>query len=153
MPKLRFNGGDVHRVKLLETVVPKERSYGVLDSAIRIIATTKDPKVIGWMVKLAKGKSKKDWLKRTAIVEAFAKISSPEVDAVLENLIGKEKDSRVLAMALTVVGEKGLKELLDPVLEHLEHDDWQVRLAAIEALGSFGEDKAIIYLIDKYGMN
>ena len=132
---------------LLQTVVASERSFGVLDAAIRIIATTKDPKVIGWLVRQSKGKGK--WLERTAIVEAMADITSPEVNAVLAWLIRKESDSRVLAMALTAVGEKGMKEEIDAVIPHLEHDDWQVRLAAIEALGGFKDDKAIIHLIDR----
>ncbi|MEN8150017.1 MAG: HEAT repeat domain-containing protein [Planctomycetota bacterium] len=139
---------DMGAVELLvENVVGKERNYGVLDSAIRIIGATKDPAIISWLVKTAKGKKK--WLERTAVVEAFARIDDPGVTGALVHLLKKEEDSRVLAMALAITGEKGLREQIDLVIPHLEHEDWQVRLAAIEALGSFKEEKGVIHLIDR----
>jgi len=131
---------------ILANVVSTERSYGVLDAAIRVVGTTKDPEVIAWLVRQAKAKGK--WLQRTAVVEAMADITSSEVNKALAHLIRKEKDSRVLAMALSVVGEKVMKEEIDAVIPHLDHEDWQVRLAAIEALGEFKEDKGIVHLID-----
>jgi len=139
---------DMGAVELLvESVVGQERNFGVLDSAIRIIGATKDPKVVAWLVKTAKGKKK--WLERTAVVEAFARIDDPSVTSALAFLLEKELDPRVLAMALAVAGEKGLKEQIDLVIPHLEHSDWQVRLGAIEALGNFKEDKGIVHLIDR----
>jgi hypothetical protein len=69
------------------------------------------------------------------------------VDAVLVTLLTSEKDPRVLSMALFSVFEKALKEAYEKVLPHLEHEAWQVRVAAIEALAAIKDQRAIKPLI------
>lgn len=132
---------------VVERVFPTERSAGVLEAAIRVVAASSDPAVVEWLVTKAQGRG--DWIIRSAVVEALGAVKGERVDLALAALLDREKDPRVLSMALFAVGEKRLTDLYLPVLRHLEHEDWQVRVAAIETLGEWKDKRAVEPLIDR----
>ena len=138
---------DLGAAKLVvEKVYGSETHVRVLDAAMGVVAKTTDPKVITWLIAKAGGRG--DWQMRAPLVEALGYIESPDVDQALLRLLAKEKDSRVLSMAIFGVAEKKLGAALDLVIPHLAHEDWQVRVAAIEAIATFKDEKGIMPLVD-----
>lgn len=128
-------------------VLPAERHHGVLEAAVGVMACSNDPKIVGWLVGRARGRD--DFLIRTAVVEALGYVESPEADRALLAILEDEKDPRVLSMALFGVAEKKLAEALDLTIGLLDHDEWQVRVAAIEALTALKDEKGVLALIDR----
>ncbi len=132
---------------VVEKVYGHETHARVLDAAMGVIASTKDPEVIDWLIGKAGGRG--NWEVRAPLVEALGYVESTRADAKLKSLVLTEKDPRVLSMALFGVAEKKMKGALDAVLPHLENEDWQVRVAAIEAIVAIGDDKGVMALIDR----
>jgi hypothetical protein len=128
-----------------EKVLGKERNGGVLETAVQVIAAITDPELVDWLVKEATGRGK--WEVRAPLVEALGGVKSEKADAALLTLLVKEDDPRVLSMALFSVFEKALKSAYEKVVPHLDHEAWQVRVAAIEALGAIKDKRAIEPLI------
>lgn len=124
-----------------------ERNYSVLGAAVEVIAAAREPKLVEWLAKKAVGKD--PWPLRAPVVEALGGIPSEEARGALRKILEKEKDPRVLSMALFAAGTQGMKQDLGLVLPHLEHEDWQVRVAAIEILAAFKEDRSLEPLVDR----
>ncbi len=138
---------DLGAAKLVvEKVYGQELHIRVLDAAMGVVAGTTDPAVITWLITKAGGRG--SWQLRAPLVEALGYIDSPRVDKLLIRLVEKEKDPRVLSMAIFGLSEKKLTAGLDQVIPHLEHEDWQVRVAAIEAISTIKDEKGIVPLID-----
>lgn len=132
---------------LVEEVLKRETNPGVLNAVMGVVAATKDEGLVDWFA--AKALSRTDWRIRTSVVEALGHMDGPKVTATLMTLLKKEKESPVLSMALFGVANLRLKAALDAVIVHLEHEDWQVRVAAIEALTELKEERSIPALIDR----
>ena len=130
-----------------DEIFGKETNFGVLDAAGAVLGAARNPEVVGWIVRQATGRG--GWQLRAPMTEALGSIPLPESKEAVRKLLEDEKDARVLSMALFSAESLGMKDDVDLVLPHLEHEDWQVRVAAIEALASFKLDRTIEPLIDR----
>ena len=132
---------------VVENVFGRETHPGVLEAAFGVIARTTDPQMVSWLVGKATGRA--GWEIRAPLVEALGNIENKAADEALLTLLEKEEDPRVLSMTLFGIAKKKLEAALGDVIGLLEADDWQVRVAAIEALVALGHDRAIEPLIDR----
>ncbi|MCU0726938.1 MAG: HEAT repeat domain-containing protein, partial [Planctomycetes bacterium] len=132
---------------LVEKVFATERNAGVLDAAITILGMAKQPEDVSFLCGKVLGKG--DWQLRAALADALGSLHAPAAADAIRMLLKSEKDPRVLSMALFGAGTKKLADAMDQILPHLEHSDWQVRVAAIEALGELKDERALMPLIDR----
>jgi hypothetical protein len=141
-----FSDMDLGRF-VVEKVFATERNAGVLDAAITILGMAKQPEDVAFICGKVLGKG--DWQLRAALADALGTLHAPAAADAIRALLKSEKDPRVLSMALFGAGTKKLADAMDQILPHLEHSDWQVRVAAIEALGELKDERGLMPLIDR----
>ncbi len=107
-----------------------EGDLAVQEAASSILATIADERVLTQLV-LALRSS--DWVVRMHAAQALGRVKSAEtVDALIPLLQDKVKAVREeAATALAAIGEAAIPCLV----QALKHDDWLVRLHAVESLG------------------
>lgn len=84
-----------------------------------------------------------EWV-RIRAVHALASIGSPSAREPLLSLLGTETDSRVLATLVKDLGRFKDKRDVSKLLSFLEHPDVRVRANAVEGLGAFTGDPALV---------
>ncbi|GEM_PF-1627981 len=93
-------------------------------------------KALQWLLK--KGLSDRDWEVRVGAVEALAEIESEDgvVEALEDALKDREPPVRIAALSSLVTHEA--KKARKGILACLEDDEWEVRVAALEAIEALG---------------
>ena len=124
---------------IVEDVLGKERHAGVLDAAIAVLGKSKRPEDIEFICGKVVGKG--DWQMRAPLADALGSLDAPAAAGAIRTLLRTERDPRVLSMALFGAGQKKLTDAIDLVIPCLEHSDWQVRVAAIETLATFKDER------------
>jgi len=86
---------------------------------------------------------------RSAAIKGFLK--SGDLEAVIiggqQLLLMLQSKGEQLVAAINIIGDLGFKNYYKPLLELLHHEEYQVRVAAIEACGSIDNPKLIPYLV------
>ncbi|MFW5952432.1 MAG: HEAT repeat domain-containing protein, partial [Gemmatimonadota bacterium] len=80
---------------------------------------------------------------RAAAANALARCAGHAVEAELRDALGRETDPGTRQALLQAVGRAAGEAALDVLVPALEDEELDVRLAAIEALGSTGSDAAV----------
>ena len=131
---------------IVDSVFPGEHAGPVLDAAVSHLVRHLTAEGYEWLMERAR-KGRDKWHVRTLVLEVLAERSEPgpAYDVFLGVL--KEDDPRIRASALHGLSRCRKPEALAAILPHLEAPEWQVRVAAIEALAELGDEKAIVPLI------
>ncbi len=115
-----------------------ESSLAVQEAASSILATTADERVLTQLM-LALRSS--DWIVKMHAAQALGRVKNADtVDALIPLLQDKVKAVREeAATALAAIGDTAI-----PCLVHaLKHEDWLVRLHAVESLGKTRSPRAV----------
>lgn len=81
-----------------------------------------------------------EWVRLQA-VEALGKVGDSKIALLLSQFLETEKDDRVKATLIKVVGILGDARMISILVPYLKDRDMRVRANAIEALESLGDDK------------
>jgi HEAT repeat protein len=115
-----------------------EPDLSVQESASAILSTIADKRVLAPLI-TALGSS--DWIVRMHAAKALSRIRNADaVEPLIPLLQDKVKAVREeAAAALAAIGDAAMPSLLNA----LHHEDWLVRLHAVEALGKTGSRQAV----------
>ncbi len=92
--------------------------------------------------------SSKDWSVRAAAAGALGAFGEGKVRETLEKAFKREKDPRTVVAILEAFGEMKAKESLPAIAKKLKKNrDWQVTLAAADAIREIGDPNGIEILI------
>ncbi len=135
---------------VIDKVFAKESSGRVLDVAVSALAQGAKEDGFARLLERAR-KGKATWKVRSLIIEVLAaRIEpGPAYDVFLE-LIDHD-DPRVRATALYGLSKCGRKECVPKILPLLSAHEWQVRVAAMEALADLDDDRAVKPLVLRLG--
>lgn len=127
--------------------IRREHDQGAMQALLEALGEHGDPKSISTLLKLAKHKNPAI---RISAMQALARVG-PGVSQVksffLRLLSSKRWEDRVYA--LDVAGQVGNPSLSAMILKNLAHKHWQVRHAAVEALGKLRVRDAVLPLIKR----
>ncbi|MDA1194860.1 MAG: HEAT repeat domain-containing protein [Planctomycetota bacterium] len=141
---------EVDVTKALLARAKKEKDEEVLALLLEALGDHGDVAALPTLLKQAKSRAKPG--ARASAVRALARLGfhHPKVrDFLLSLLGGRDMESRILA--LDAAGASGDESLLPKILPNLDHEDWQVRLAAVEAIDHLRPRAAIAPLIARLG--
>lgn len=136
---------DAEITKALARQAKREKDEAARDTLLGALGDQGDPSTIPLLLKLAKRKN-------IAAIRALARfgLGEPRVRAYFLGLLESRKwENRVYA--LDAAGLSGQESLVNRVAANLDHGVWQVRLAAVEALGKLRFKASIPPLIERLG--
>ncbi len=159
-PALRAVAAEVlagipHRdvTKALLKRAKKEKDPDARAAQLEALGDHDDPAAVPLLLKFAKKKASKDPVKdapRQAAIRALARVGMGDDKArafLLKLLTSKRRIDRILA--LDAARASGQTQLCKKVAPSLRHDEWQVRLAAIQAIEALRCKSGIEPLIDR----
>ena len=127
--------------------VKREKDPAVMQALLEALGEHGDPKSVSTLLRLAKNKNPAT---RIPAMQALARLG-PGISQVrsffLRLLSSQRWEDRVYA--LDVAGEGGNPDLAAMILKNLTHKQWQVRHAAVEALGKLRVREAVLPLIKR----
>jgi len=133
---------------LLSEVIVKETAADVVREALRILGGYK---VAATVEEVVQGYDRrvKDREQRALLLLALARISGAETQKRIEQAL-KQSDPRLLVGACDAAAIRKLPEFKPLLLPLLKHRAWQVRVAAIQALGAMKADDALPQLFASF---
>jgi hypothetical protein len=131
---------------LLERVLPKDDAPPVQTAAVAVLRRVKDEAALKAMAEVATGKG--SWNVRGPVFEALGATNSPVAVAALR-LVLKSSETRVLAASLFALAEGHPPEVMEDVKKLLVHDQWQVRLAALDYFGRLADRSTLPLLVER----
>jgi len=88
------------------------------------------------------------WISARASI-SLSKIGSEEaLDGLLSALNNTSLDQRIKRYILQSLGNCKSEPVLDPLIRHLDHEDWSIRCAVLRSLGQIGGARAEAAAID-----
>ena len=145
-PLINFAGTEVFEGKLKELGAKITAEEGVVRHYRDALAGTKADKAI---LALLKVKAKKPERLRLTVLDALGAIDDGRVTERLIEILS-EKDTAIQLAAAEALGRHSRERVPATAFGSLLNDDaWQVRQAAIDALGRLGGADAIAMLIDR----
>ncbi|GEM_PF-3175167 len=112
--------------------------------AVRMLSRFTDEEALGWIME--ETLTNRSWRVRLGLLEALAAIDRPEALATLKEAL-QEDDPGIRTRALMSLVSRGPGAGFEAALTHLTDAFWQVRVVAVEALGEFGDLRAVEPLI------
>ncbi len=133
---LLMDADDAVKLRVIsKSVLPKEKRADVIASAVRVLQTVKDDKVIEEIVKRSLSGPV---ARRLVYVEAMAKLRATPSHAALLGML-KDKEALVRAMAAYGLGQHRSTDAMEPLLGALDDRNWQVQSAALGSIARLGD--------------
>jgi hypothetical protein len=118
----------------------------VREAVIAALAGFKSAETIEFLA--GKLKTAPDSADREGIAEAFAAVSNDLVVPALVDRVEGDRDWRVRVVAIDSLATRKATEAIDPIAAALKGPEWQVKIAAVNALDKFADKRAVPALID-----
>ncbi|MEK7867435.1 MAG: HEAT repeat domain-containing protein [Planctomycetota bacterium] len=130
-------------MRLLGQKISAEES--VREAVIGALGTFADAEAVAWMLATPlKGSS---WEDRMVVAEACATVKSDQVAAALIERVTKDTDPRVRSSAISSLGKRKAVEAASAIAGALSDENWQVQIAALNALSVLGGKDGIELII------
>ncbi len=122
----------------------------VREAVIGALGSFADAQAVAWLLATPlKGSS---WEDRMVVAEACATIKNDGIAAALIDRVVKDTDPRVRTSAISSLGKRVAGEAASAIAGALADDNWQVQVAALNALAAIGGKdgiESIIALMEK----
>jgi len=118
----------------VEPLLKALREYQTRPYVIKILGKIKDERVLDPLVLQLRHEEFKD-----VATQALAELGLPAVDRLMAVL--NDKDKNVRKHAVMALGEIGIPEAVEPLIDATKDEDWQVRLQAMAALDKIGDER------------
>ena len=131
---------------LLDRVLPKDDSPSVQGACVSVLRRVKEEAPLKDLA--AAARTAGSWEVRGPVFEALAASDSPVVLTTLRGLL-KSTESKVLSATLFCLAERHPPDFLEDVKKLLVHEQWQVRLAALDFIGRLGDRGTLPLLVER----
>ncbi len=118
----------------VEPLLKALREYQIRKFVIKIMGRIKDERVLDPLFAQLRNEEFKD-----AATEALVEVGQPAVERLTAVL--NDKDKNVRKHTVIALGDIGVTECVDLLIEATEDEEWEVRLAAIAALDKIGDER------------
>jgi HEAT repeat protein len=118
----------------VEPLIKALREYQIRTFVIQVLGKIKDERVLDPLMLQLRNEEFKD-----VATQALAEIGLPAVDRLMAVL--NDKDKNVRKHAVMALGEIGIPEAVEPLIDATKDEDWQVRLQAMAALDKIGDER------------
>ncbi|HZC68770.1 MAG TPA: HEAT repeat domain-containing protein [Nitrospirales bacterium] len=116
----------------VEPLIKALREYQIRKFVIKILGKIKDERVLDPLFAQFRNEEFKD-----AAAQALVEVGQPAVERLTAVL--NDKDKNVRKHAIIALGDIGVTECVDLLIEATKDEEWEVRLAAIAALDKIGD--------------
>jgi len=118
----------------VEPLIKALREYQVRKFVIKILGKIKDERVLDPLFAQLRNEEFKE-----AATDALVEVGQPSVERLTAVL--NDKDKNVRKHAVIALGDIGVAECVDLLIEAANDEEWEVRLAAIAALDKIGDER------------
>jgi HEAT repeat protein len=118
----------------VEPLLKALREYQIRKFVIKILGRIKDERVLDPLFAQLRNEEFKE-----AATEALVEVGQPAVERLTAVL--NDKDKNVRKHAVIALGDIGVTECVDLLIEATQDEEWEVRLAAIAALDKIGDEQ------------
>src|SRR5213592_4033258 len=118
----------------VEPLLKALREYQIRKFVIKILGRIKDERVLDPLFAQLRNEEFKD-----AATEALVEVGQPAVERLTAVL--NDKDKTVRKHAVIALGDIGVTECVDLLIEAAQDEEWEVRLAAIASLDKIGDER------------
>jgi HEAT repeat protein len=118
----------------VEPLLRALREYQIRKFVIKILGRIKDERVLDPLFAQLRNEEFKE-----AATEALVEVGQPAVERLTAVL--NDKDKNVRKHAVIALGDIGVTECVDLLIEATKDEEWEVRLAAIAALDKIGDER------------
>jgi HEAT repeat protein len=118
----------------VEPLIKALREYQIRTFVIEVLGKIKDERVLDPLMTQLRNEEFKDVATR-----ALIEVGAPAVERLMAVL--NDKDKTVRKHVVMVLGEIGVSEALDPLIDATKDEDWAVRLQAMAALDKIGDER------------
>jgi HEAT repeat protein len=118
----------------VEPLIKALREYQIRTFVIQVLGKIKDERVLDPLMIQLRNEEFKD-----VATKALVEIGVPAVERLMAVL--NDKDKNVRKHAVMALGEIGVSEAIEPLIDATRDEEWMVRLQAIAALDLIGDDR------------
>ena len=118
----------------VEPLIKALREYQIRKYVIKVLGRIKDERVLDPLFAQLRNEEFKD-----AATEALVEVGQPAVERLTAVL--NDKDKTVRKHAVIALGDIGVTECVDLLIEATQDEEWEVRLAAIASLDKIGDER------------
>lgn len=134
----------IRELKDLNKILFRETALERL--AVTLLGHFTAPDAVEWI--LEESLENRFWSVRIALLAALVSLRDARANEVLADSV-REEDPGIRSRALESLALRDPEAAWPHVVHALEDDFWQVRVVAIDALGDFGDIRAVELLIDR----
>ena len=118
----------------VEPLLKALREYQIRKFVIKILGRIKDERVLDPLFAQLRNEEFKE-----AATDALVEVGQPAVERLTAVL--NDKDKNVRKHAVIALGDIGVTECVDLLIEATQDEEWEVRLAAIASLDKIGDER------------
>jgi hypothetical protein len=118
----------------VEPLIKALREYQIKTFVIQVLGKIKDERVLDPLMVQLRNEEFKD-----VATKALVEIGVPAVERLMAVL--NDKDKNVRKHSVMALGEIGVSEAIEPLIDATRDEEWMVRLQAIAALDLIGDDR------------